>query len=239
MGTSEYRFYTVCSGNGLTDREVEVLKHRVGVGPDGPTTLVKVGELYGVSRERIRQIEASAKAKLPDSALKEIYALYPQRPSLSAQRQEKKRQRKALKEYLDNLRDGPISFQTICQECGIPEDGENPKTEQDVCYLLYKRLGLRYFQRYKLCSRCETIQPTSNFYKSEDNSGGVWTICKDCNVDRCFEWAKNNREHINKRRREWYRENPEKARAATKRWEERVRQGIPTKPKKRRRASNT
>jgi len=47
----------------LTDREVDVLKLRFGIDED-KLTLAKVGKKYGVTRERIRQIEKKALKKL-------------------------------------------------------------------------------------------------------------------------------------------------------------------------------
>lgn len=48
----------------LTDREQKIIKMRFGIGGERPHTLEEVGEEFSVTRERIRQIEAKALAKL-------------------------------------------------------------------------------------------------------------------------------------------------------------------------------
>ncbi len=48
----------------LTEREQEVVRMRFGLDEDRPRTLKEVGESFGVTRERIRQIEAKTLAKL-------------------------------------------------------------------------------------------------------------------------------------------------------------------------------
>lgn len=62
----------------LSDREAKVLQMRFGLGTNQAMTLEEVGKFFGVTRERIRQIEAKALRKL-------------RHPS----------ERKQLKEYLD------------------------------------------------------------------------------------------------------------------------------------------
>jgi len=54
--------------SGLTPREERILRMRFGIGGSGEHTLEEVGEIFGVTRERIRQIEARALAKLRDPA---------------------------------------------------------------------------------------------------------------------------------------------------------------------------
>ncbi len=55
--------------NGLTEREREVLKLRFGLKDGRPRTLEDVGREFGVTRERIRQIEAKALRRLRNPRL--------------------------------------------------------------------------------------------------------------------------------------------------------------------------
>ena len=48
----------------LTDREARVMRMRFGIGERDAHTLEEVGRLFGVTRERIRQIEEKALTKL-------------------------------------------------------------------------------------------------------------------------------------------------------------------------------
>jgi RNA polymerase sigma factor (sigma-70 family) len=61
----------------LSEREIQVIKMRFGIGGVDSMTLEQVGEHLGVTRERIRQIESKALAKLRRSRgmreLKEAY----------------------------------------------------------------------------------------------------------------------------------------------------------------------
>jgi RNA polymerase primary sigma factor len=50
--------------NELQDNEMEIIVLRFGLDDGEPKTLESIGQHYGVTRERIRQIEASALRKL-------------------------------------------------------------------------------------------------------------------------------------------------------------------------------
>ncbi len=51
----------------LSEREAQILRLRFGLDTDHAHTLKEIGDLYGLSRERIRQIETFALTKLRDS----------------------------------------------------------------------------------------------------------------------------------------------------------------------------
>ena len=48
----------------LTDREKAIIKRRFGIGQSRPETLEEIGKSLNISRERVRQLEASALKKL-------------------------------------------------------------------------------------------------------------------------------------------------------------------------------
>jgi RNA polymerase primary sigma factor len=53
---------------GLSPREERIVRLRFGIGQDGECTLEEIGKQFGLSRERIRQIEAHALQRLRDPA---------------------------------------------------------------------------------------------------------------------------------------------------------------------------
>ena len=62
--------------NTLEERERRVLELRYGIGGDRAHTLEEVGKEFGVTRERIRQIEAKALRTLRHPALSKIVSDY-------------------------------------------------------------------------------------------------------------------------------------------------------------------
>ena len=48
----------------LTAREEEIIRLRFGIGREMPYTLEEIGRVMGLSRERVRQIEATALKKI-------------------------------------------------------------------------------------------------------------------------------------------------------------------------------
>ncbi len=60
----------------LTPREERILRMRFGIGVEGSATLEEVGHEFHVTRERIRQIEAKALAKLRHPALSDRLARF-------------------------------------------------------------------------------------------------------------------------------------------------------------------
>jgi RNA polymerase primary sigma factor len=54
----------LASLEGLDDREKDVVRMRFGLNGEKPRTLEEVGKHFGVTRERVRQIEARTMAKL-------------------------------------------------------------------------------------------------------------------------------------------------------------------------------
>ena len=48
----------------LSEREAGVVSMRFGLGDGQPKTLDEIGKVYGVTRERIRQIESKTMSKL-------------------------------------------------------------------------------------------------------------------------------------------------------------------------------
>lgn len=68
------RFITTLSEDKNKSKEEQILRLRFGFGTEDPLTLEQIGVLLGVTRERIRQIEAKALRKLRHPARSEPFA---------------------------------------------------------------------------------------------------------------------------------------------------------------------
>lgn len=64
----------------LTDQERTVIAHRFGLNGGPPLTLKEIGEKLGISRERVRQIECQAKARLRKMFAKRRLVKAPPKP---------------------------------------------------------------------------------------------------------------------------------------------------------------
>jgi len=61
--------------NVLDDREKAIIEHRFGLNGEEPKTLTEVGDILGISRERVRQIEQRALKKLRVLAMKKHFLI--------------------------------------------------------------------------------------------------------------------------------------------------------------------
>lgn len=70
------KFLEKAISNDLTDREIKVLRMRFGFGTNSDLTLEDIGKQFGVTRERIRQIEAKALRKLRKGKYAEVFKTF-------------------------------------------------------------------------------------------------------------------------------------------------------------------
>ena len=80
-------------GCNLTEKEFDILMFRYGFNNKKPMKLVDIGEKYGISRERVRQIETHALVKIRRSRNIKELAVYMQNPEQALDNIEEYRQR--------------------------------------------------------------------------------------------------------------------------------------------------
>ncbi|WP_198169164.1 sigma-70 family RNA polymerase sigma factor [Herbidospora daliensis] len=72
----------------LSEKEADILRRRLGLNVDEPQTLEQIGRYYGVTRERIRQIEVKAlkriREQLPQEIRKQLSTQLSKRPKKKA-----------------------------------------------------------------------------------------------------------------------------------------------------------
>jgi RNA polymerase nonessential primary-like sigma factor len=61
----------------LSKQQRDVVEHRYGLNGHGRRTLEEVGELLGVTRERVRQVQLAALARLKEISSREGYVEFP------------------------------------------------------------------------------------------------------------------------------------------------------------------
>jgi len=66
--------------------------------------------------------------------------------------------------------------------------------------------------KYKICSKCNKNKILCNFVKGRNK-------CRDCTREYHRNWERVNREHVNKRKKQWREDNPEKCLESIRRWE--------------------
>ncbi len=120
----------------LTDQEILVLNYRWGLNGCEEKTLVEIGKLFGVSRERARQYEANAIKKLRKYTGMQDFALYLDSPDKALDRL-----RKLVKWHLDNPRSFAI-YDIDVSEVVLEEKKETKipknKDEGNYIYKLFK-----------------------------------------------------------------------------------------------------
>jgi RNA polymerase primary sigma factor len=60
----------------LTDRQKDVLKYFFGIGLENPMSLEDIGEQFGLTRERVRQIKDKAITKLRSTSRSKLLKNY-------------------------------------------------------------------------------------------------------------------------------------------------------------------
>jgi len=98
----------------LSEREQKVLALRFGLEDEKPHTLDQVGELFGVTRSRIRQIEAKALRKLRNPRNQDLLYPFLEDKHLAAVRERKQQELKRAADENERLLNGlEILYQTM------------------------------------------------------------------------------------------------------------------------------
>ena len=72
----------------------------------------------------------------------------------------------------------------------------------------------------KICTKCKTVKPLTEFNKQKRNKDGVRSDCKVCHNETTKKWRENNPEKIKESSKKYYENNPEKERERNKKYRE-------------------
>lgn len=72
----------------------------------------------------------------------------------------------------------------------------------------------------KICKKCKIEKSTSDFYKAKSNKDGLNSLCKKCYYKKNKKYVQENREKVNKSKREWKSKNKESTKLSFKKWYE-------------------
>ena len=71
----------------------------------------------------------------------------------------------------------------------------------------------------KKCNKCNIEKPLTEFHKDKDCVMGVKNACKVCKLKLKKEWYEKNKETLVQKSRDYRKNNKDKTRQATKKWE--------------------
>jgi hypothetical protein len=209
-------------------------------------TLEEIGQSYGITRERVRQLERSALGLLAqsESALELLEQVreenpYPYADSSLRHMEEKQRARdsRAVLGYLAAIPDGPFDYQKIYKEAGARPRTAQKLTGMEALEQIHRdfiKSGTTRIGSYIFCIRCKHFKHQDEFCPSVQQ-GSEHRVCRHCNTERKFKWTLTHRKYLSdygKRRREDPAIRAQQA-LMSKRYELRKRLGL-TKPRPRR-----
>lgn len=111
----------------LKDREIEVLILRYGLNGEEPKSLIEIGKIYNVTRERIRQLESRAINKIRNSRKIKYFAKFTDNPEKSLKTIETFRSKRSMDAKSFNIYKKKISDECIEE---TQNEKENEKTKE-------------------------------------------------------------------------------------------------------------